>query len=154
MDYSQPDLNRELAECAYALGQLLAETRNWGIAVPNIAIGWRDHELATGEDDAPSPAYTGSSQIGPVPAVAAEPNLAGAQERPARATVEHWREILVCLSAMDEAVGEEVDGAARDARRDGLTWTQIGNCLGLTKQTAHQRYGRASDMGDDTRRNV
>lgn len=150
MDYSQPDLNRELAECAYALGQLISETTNWDLAVANVVIGYRDHELATGEDDAPSPAYTGSSQLGPAPSASIEPNSPAPGRRPARETVEHWREVLVALSALGTAAAEEIDGAAREARREGLTWSQIGSCLGLTKQTAHQRYGRASDMGDDT----
>lgn len=150
MDYSQPDLNRQLAECAYALGQLLSETRNWNLAVANVVIGYRDSEVATGEDDALSPAYTGSSQLGPAPSASIEPNSAADQGRGRREIVEHWREVLVALSALGAAAAEELDGAARDARRDGLTWSMIGSCLGLTKQTAHQRYGRASDMGDDT----
>ena len=31
--------------------------------------------------------------------------------------------------------------ATRDARRDGATWTQIGDALGLTRQAAQQRWG-------------
>ena len=30
---------------------------------------------------------------------------------------------------------------ARQARQEGHTWEQIGDCLGVTKQAAQQRYG-------------
>jgi hypothetical protein len=150
MDFSQPDLNRELAECAYALGQLLGETRNFDLAVANVAIGYRDNELATDGPNAHSPAYTGTAEIGPGPVASIEPNFAADQASRRRASIEHWREILVCLSALGAEVAEEIDAAARQARREGVTWSMIGSCLGVTKQVAHQRYGRASDMGDDT----
>lgn len=150
MDLSDEQNTRDLAECAYAAGQLLARSRNWGLLTANVAIGYRDAILATFENELHKPAYTGSDQIGPRPAPDVEPISAAAQEDSRRASIEHWREILVCLSALDEEVGEEIDAAARQARRDGLTWSMIGSCLGVTKQVAHQRYGRASDMGDDT----
>lgn len=139
---------QDLAETSYALGQLVAVVRDWDIVTSNLAIGFRDASLATGDDSAPRPAYTGSSQLGPAPAVIAEPNSAADQAAQHQATVEHWREVLVCLSAFDDAVAEAIDRAARQARRDGVTWSVIASCLGMTKQAAHQRYGRASDMGD------
>lgn len=150
MDLSDEQNTRDLAEAAYAAGQLLARSGNWGLLTANVAIGYRDANLATADSELHSPAYTGSEQIAPWPAPSAEPNSAADQAERRRASVEHWREILVCLSALDEEVGEEIDAAARQARRDGLTWSMIGSCLGVTKQVAHQRYGRASDMGDDT----
>lgn len=149
MDISQEQNTRDLSELAYALGQLATRFDDWTLVTANFAIGYRDAMLATGGVDALPPAYTGSSQIGPAGVVAVEPFAGAAQAKPARATVEHWREVLVALSRLDEEVAEEIDAAAREARREGLTWSQIGSCLGLTKQAAHQRYGRASDMGDD-----
>ena len=154
MDLSDEQNTRDLAECAYAAGQLLARSRNWAILTANVAIGYRDAILATGETDAHRPVYTGSRQIGPWPAASSEPDFAADQEGRRRASIEHWREVLVCLSALDEEVGEEIDAAAREARRDGLTWSMIGSCLGVTKQVAHQRYGRASDVADDTPRGI
>lgn len=36
---------------------------------------------------------------------------------------------------------EELEAAAiREARDVGITWQQIGECYGLTKQGAHQRF--------------
>jgi hypothetical protein len=32
--------------------------------------------------------------------------------------------------------------AVRQARAEGVSWTQIGDLLGVTKQSAHQRFSR------------
>src|SRR5688500_12214213 len=126
MDYSQPEMNRDIAECAYALGQMIEQTGNVGLAVANVAIGYRDSRVATAEDGAPGPAYTGSSQITPGPAVAVEPNAGRAQANRRRESEAHWHAVLSALHALGTEVAEEIDGAARDARRDGVYWSVIG----------------------------
>jgi predicted DNA-binding protein (UPF0251 family) len=32
-------------------------------------------------------------------------------------------------------------GAVRDAHRDGWTWADIGQCLGISRQAVQQRFG-------------
>jgi DNA-directed RNA polymerase specialized sigma24 family protein len=38
-------------------------------------------------------------------------------------------------------LAEEEDEAALTARREGATWAQIGDALGLTRQAVHSRWG-------------
>ena len=47
--------------------------------------------------------------------------------------------LLDAVVARDQAA-RRVDELAVEARMGGLSWAQIGLCLGLTKQGAHQRY--------------
>lgn len=46
-----------------------------------------------------------------------------------------------------------VDGLTVDyvekCRREGRSWAQIGACLGVSKQAAHERYGQARPVTDD-----
>jgi hypothetical protein len=46
-------------------------------------------------------------------------------------------------SAADKhlAAAGALNRTVRDARRAGLSWTQIGAALGTTKQAAQQRFG-------------
>jgi hypothetical protein len=37
-------------------------------------------------------------------------------------------------------------GAVRHARRAGWTWSDVGECLGFTKQAAQQRFGLLVDL--------
>lgn len=34
-----------------------------------------------------------------------------------------------------------------DAREQGMTWDEIGRCLGMSRQAAQQRYGAVDDDG-------
>jgi len=49
------------------------------------------------------------------------------------------------LSRVAEAkreVGRAEEVAVRRARAAGLSWSEIGTLLGVSKQAMHQRYGR------------
>jgi hypothetical protein len=62
------------------------------------------------------------------------------------------------LRATDPATGLRAVGALRrlaervemvhvaQARRAGWSWEQIGDALGVTKQSAHAKHGKASDV--------
>lgn len=49
------------------------------------------------------------------------------------------------LHALQFAVAEAIEFAVGDARADGLTWTQIGDALGISPQAAVHRHGRRGD---------
>lgn len=56
-------------------------------------------------------------------------------------------EVDVRLRFLSEllAIGEgQLDNLVADARLQGRTWAQIGDALGMTKQGAWQRFGRAA----------
>lgn len=59
-------------------------------------------------------------------------------------------------SELDELRDELVDHYVRLARERGLSWVQIGQQLGVSRQAAHQRFGarrvRALDVGRRRRR--
>jgi hypothetical protein len=50
---------------------------------------------------------------------------------------------MALSSELDELRDELVDHYVQRARSEGLSWDQIGNELGVTRQAAHQRFGRA-----------
>ncbi|WP_454140773.1 hypothetical protein [Microbacterium lacticum] len=49
------------------------------------------------------------------------------------------------LGALQLAIAEVVEIAVGDARADELTWTQIGDALGVSAQAAVARYGKRGD---------
>ena len=49
-------------------------------------------------------------------------------------------ELARLIDAADAA--NQLDRAACDARHAGASWAQIGDAVGLTRQAAHQRWGR------------
>jgi len=61
----------------------------------------------------------------------------------------HARDRLRALLFVDEVLRHEIDAAVRDAREMRMTWQAIGNVFGMTRQSAHARWGRADeDPGD------
>jgi hypothetical protein len=50
---------------------------------------------------------------------------------------------MAVSSELDDLRDELVDHYVQRARREGLSWDQIGHELGVTRQAAHQRFGRA-----------
>jgi len=141
MDLNQDSPTRELVELAYALGQEVAHAGDFGLLMANVAIGYRDARLADAEPDSPSPAYTGSRQIGRSDVVAVEPNSAADQERRRRESKAHYQAILAASYAMFRAAEELIEEAALEAKRERLTWTEIGEPLEISMQGASQRFG-------------
>jgi hypothetical protein len=43
-------------------------------------------------------------------------------------------------AAADRAAGTALAGAVKDARRLGVTWQQIGDAVGITRQSARARW--------------
>lgn len=59
-----------------------------------------------------------------------DPSLADAEAR--------LHDLGMLRSVLDEAV----ELAVADARADGVTWTKIGDALGVTHQAVIKRYGK------------
>jgi hypothetical protein len=63
---------------------------------------------------------------------------------------------MAVSAELDELRDELVDHYVQVARREGLSWVDIGHELGVTRQAAHQRFGggrmKALDMGRRRRR--
>lgn len=49
---------------------------------------------------------------------------------------------LGVLAAFRDELNREMDEAVKDARQSGASWAVIGNALGITRQAAHERYGK------------
>lgn len=52
------------------------------------------------------------------------------------------RDRLDTLSNYAGLIALELEDAVHDARREGMSWTEVGALLGVSKQAAQQRYGR------------
>lgn len=50
---------------------------------------------------------------------------------------------LTALAAISDAVDVILQASVLEAREKGLTWQAIGDALGMTRQAAQQRFGRA-----------
>jgi hypothetical protein len=78
--------------------------------------------------------------------VMASQQLAGewvspADEKAARAAErEKGRRALLRVADQHRAVAEDLDDAVRAARAAGCSWGTIGRALGITRQSAHERY--------------
>jgi hypothetical protein len=55
---------------------------------------------------------------------------------------------LTAARALREAADELELSCVAAARRDGVTWTEIGRCYGLTKQGAQQRFRVFEDKAE------
>jgi hypothetical protein len=52
--------------------------------------------------------------------------------------------LLAGLSRLRVLVDRRIEEAVAACRRDGATWAQIASALGITRQTAHERYRHLS----------
>lgn len=75
-----------------------------------------------------------------------------------RAVLEDWREHIRPWIALEEAtelaerqaaVSRELDTAVATARAGGATWADIGRAVGITRQSARERW--ATKLGDEGR---
>lgn len=46
------------------------------------------------------------------------------------------------LKDVERDAGAAVREAVEEARKAGATWEQVGEALGITRQAAHERYGK------------
>ncbi|MBO3663742.1 hypothetical protein [Microbacterium stercoris] len=52
--------------------------------------------------------------------------------------------VLASYAAFAKLVDADLANRVHDARSMGLTWQQIGDILGLTRQAAHTRYAHST----------
>lgn len=55
--------------------------------------------------------------------------------------IEAQQQAITSAADKQLAAAAALNRSVRDARRAGLSWTQIGAALGTTKQAAQQRFG-------------
>ncbi|OKH72800.1 hypothetical protein EB73_08420 [Mycobacterium sp. SWH-M3] len=63
------------------------------------------------------------------------------QGSPAATTQGYILDILTVLHGIEKRCAELIQNSVNGARREGATWAEIGERLGISKQTAHSRYG-------------
>lgn len=61
-------------------------------------------------------------------------------------SAQHNLDALVAIVELRADLTEQEDHAALSAKRNGATWQQIADALGITRQRAHQRWGRVTDF--------
>jgi len=64
--------------------------------------------------------------------------MAAASRRVGESDIEELRELLALERVLDQALHDSVAGL----RATGMTWQQLGEAAGTTRQGAQQRWGR------------
>ena len=65
------------------------------------------------------------------------------------ATSPQLLEIIALAWTIHEAARVGLDTSVRHARQRGCTWAEIGEMLGVTRQAAYRRFGRATSDSSD-----
>jgi hypothetical protein len=110
---------------------------------------WRIDKDYLADDAAPAgtnsnaAGITGPSKIPPHSPLGLTLTIAGAD----RPTSPHYEpetnlDILACIAALRSWLTEEEDHRALMTKRNGATWQQLGEALGMSRQAAQQRWGR------------
>lgn len=60
------------------------------------------------------------------------------------ATSPQLLEVVALAWTIHEAARVGLDASVRHARQRGCTWAEIGEVLGVTRQAAYRRFGRAT----------
>lgn len=74
--------------------------------------------------------------------------IAGMSDRLDMAVLEHRTSALEHVArcyAADTAAGKQLDDAIAEARGLGATWQQIGDAVGMTRQSAWKRWHRPDE---------
>ena len=75
--------------------------------------------------------------------------VGSAERRPVVGSIEPVLEALTAVEALARVVDRWRARLVRLARTRGAPWTAIGQSLGVSKQAAHERYGRARSRSAD-----
>jgi hypothetical protein len=54
---------------------------------------------------------------------------------------------LIALYAERRRIEREIWDQVQQLRTDGHSWAVIGDCLGISRQAAHERFGPAASPG-------
>lgn len=64
----------------------------------------------------------------------------------------HWQQVIMELSEERYKIERQLQAAVLSAIDSGVTWTDVGSCIGVSRQAARKRYGpggRGADIERD-----
>lgn len=69
------------------------------------------------------------------------------KEAPAIVSTRRSQQLIAQAAAAVDAAERKLHERVRDARANGVTWDEIGEALGVTRQSAHRRFSATSEEG-------
>jgi len=85
----------------------------------------------------PTPSAVDRFVVEVLTALDVPPGSAGTRSRKSRATAR-----LVALAVLDRRTRDLMEEAVAACREHGASWAEIGTALGISRQAAHERFGR------------
>lgn len=145
METAREYTKADLIDAAAFVGRRTADVGDFYDVVESVAQGYSQGVRGVQRRPAGSPAHTTPSQIEPAAVASVEPDSTAAQGPPAtdRESVLKWE--LVALEGILRSASEVLRWRVDDARDAGMTWSEIGDILEVSKQAAQQKYGGAPD---------